>query len=127
MISIKGVLVIHDLLIERFGGSKGVRDNAGLESAMNRPYQTFDGIELYADPIDKASAVFESLISNHPFIDGNKRTAYVLMRLVLKQYGLDITATEDEKYKFVIQCASGKLNFEEIRTWVKSKLSEGHH
>src|SRR5262245_1516511 len=107
MIRLQEVLAIHDILIGRFGGSRGVRDNAGLESAINRPYQTFDGNELYPEPVDKAAAIFESIISNHPFIDGNKRTAYVLMRLLLKEGTLDIIATEDEKFDFVIQCAQG--------------------
>ena len=65
--------VIHDILIDRFGGAKGVRDSGILQSAINRPYQTFDGNDLYPDAVDKAAAIFESVISNHPFIDGNKK------------------------------------------------------
>jgi death on curing protein len=122
MISLNEVLAIHDILIERFGGAKGVRDKAGLESAINRPYQTFGGQELYPDPVDKASAIFESIISNHPFVDGNKRTAYVLMRLFIKQDMLDIDATEDEKFDFVLKSAKGELTFDEIKAWIKSKL-----
>ena len=57
MIRLTEVLAIHDILIERFGGAKGVRDNAGLESAINRPYQTFDGKELYPDPVAKAASI----------------------------------------------------------------------
>lgn len=123
MIRLTEVLAIHDILIERFGGAKGVRDNAGLESAINRPYQTFDGKELYPDPVDKAAAIFESIISNHPFIDGNKRTAYVLMRLLLKEGTVDIVATEDEKFDFVIQCAQGTKTFDDIKAWIKSRLA----
>lgn len=123
MIRLTEVLAIHDILVERFGGAKGVRDNAGLESAINRPYQTFDGKELYPDPVDKAAAIFESIISNHPFIDGNKRTAYVLMRLLLKVGTLDIVATEDEKFDFVIQCAQGTKTFDDIKAWIKSRLA----
>jgi death on curing protein len=122
MIRLTEILSIHDILIERFGGAKGVRDQAGLEAALNRPYQTFDGYELYPNPVDKASAIFESIISNHPFVDGNKRTAYVLMRLVLKQGMLDIVATEDDKYDFVIKSAQGQMTFDEIKTWITSKL-----
>jgi death on curing protein len=122
MILLQEALAIHNILIERFGGAKGVRDNAGLESAINRPYQTFDGKELYPDPVDKAAAIFESIISNHPFIDGNKRTAYILMRLLLKEGTLDIVATEEEKFEFVIQCAQGTKTFHEIKDWIKSRL-----
>ena len=76
MIDLRDVENIHNILIERFGGSKGIRDRAALESALNRPFQTFDQKELYPTSLDKATAIFESIISNHPFIDGNKRTAY---------------------------------------------------
>jgi death on curing protein len=122
MISREEVLAIHAFLLSRFGGREGVRDQGLLDSAINRPFQTFDGQELYPSPIDKASALFESIITNHPFVDGNKRTAYVLMRLLLKENNLDIVSTEDEKYDFVIIAATGKLSFDEIREWIKSKL-----
>jgi death-on-curing protein len=122
MIRVTEVLVIHDILIERFGGAKGVRDKAALESAINRPYQTFDGQELYPETIDKAAAIFESIISNHPFVDGNKRTAYVLLRLLLKLDMLDIVATEDEKFEFVIRSAQGNLGQDGIKDWIKSRL-----
>ena len=78
MISEKEALEIHAILLERFGGSSGVRDHALLDSALNRPFQTFDGNELYPSPIEKAAAMLESIVKNHPFIDGNKRTGYVL-------------------------------------------------
>jgi death on curing protein len=122
MISVAEVLAIHDILVERFGGAKGVRDNGALESAINRPYQTFDGHDLYPEPVDKAAAVFESIISNHPFVDGNKRTAYVLMRLFLKHESLDIAATEDDKFDFVIKSAQGALSLADMKTWIKSRL-----
>lgn len=60
MISLNEVLAIHDILIERFGGARGVRDQGALESAINRPYQTFDGAELYPTSTDKAAAIFEA-------------------------------------------------------------------
>ncbi len=126
MISLNEVLVIHDILIEKFGGAKGVRDQGALESAIYRPYQTFDGQELYPGSIDKAAAIFESIILNHPFIDGNKRTAYVLMRLFVRQDSSDIEATEDEKFEFVIKSAKGELTFDEMRTWISSKLRLGN-
>lgn len=124
MISVDEVLAIHYLIIERFGGASGVRDRPGLESAISRPFQTFDGQELYPGAVDKAAAVFESIIANHPFVDGNKRTAYVLMRLFLRLSKKDITASEDEKYDFVIKSASGQLTMDEIRGWINRRLKE---
>lgn len=122
MIDINEVEKIHDILIDKFGGAKGIRDKGLLESSINRPYQTFDGQELYPNPIDKAAAIFESIIINHPFVDGNKRTAYVLMRLMLKSNNLDIQLGQDEKYKFVIKAASGQATFEQIKAWIKDNL-----
>jgi death-on-curing protein len=122
MILIEEVEIIHDILIEKFGGAKGIRDKAILESAIGRPYQTFDGNELYPEPVDKAAAIFESIISNHPFIDGNKRTAYVLLRLVLKEHKQDIYVDQNEKYNFVITAAKGELTFDAIRNWISRYL-----
>lgn len=74
MISEKEAIEIHSILIERFGGSTGVRDKELLNSALNRPYQTFEGNELYPTPIDKAAAILESIVKNHPSVYGNKNT-----------------------------------------------------
>jgi death on curing protein len=122
MIKIEEVERIHDILIEKFGGLKGIRDQGALDSAINRPYQTFDGQDLYPDPTDKAAAIFESIISNHPFIDGNKRTAYVLMRLMLLSNEIDIHVVQEEKFNFVIKAAEGKLNLDQIRAWISKYL-----
>ena len=122
MIGIADVEGIHNILIEKFGGAKGIRDMAVLESAINRPYQTFDGIELYPNPVDKAAAIFESIISNHPFVDGNKRTAYTLLRLVLMEHHMDINAGQNEKYDFVISAAKSEVKFEGIRKWIADHL-----
>jgi death on curing protein len=122
MIKIEEVEKIHDILIEKFGGLKGIRDQGALDSAINRPYQTFDGQDLYPEPTDKAAAIFESIISNHPFIDGNKRTAYVLMRLMLLSNEIDIHVAQEEKFNFVIKAAEGKLNLDQIRAWISKYL-----
>lgn len=73
MIDIQTVESIHNILIDKFGGSKGIRDIGALEASLARPYTTFDQKELYPTSIDKAAAVFESVIINYPFVDGNKR------------------------------------------------------
>ena len=122
MIDIEEVIRIHNLLIDEFGGSKGVRDYNLLDSAINRPFQTFDKKDLYSTPIDKSAAIFQSLIINHPFIYGNKRIAYVLMRLILLQYNLDIKAPKDEKYDFVIKAAIGDMDFDSIKDWIFTRI-----
>jgi death on curing protein len=121
MISIGLVLNLHEILINKYGGVHGLRDYKALESAMNRPFMTFDQNELYPSPIDKATALIESLISNHPFIDGNKRIGYVLMRYFLLENDLDIKATQSEKFDFVLKIAQGQFSFEQIRAWLSEK------
>lgn len=122
MIELKDVLNIHNILIDKFGGSKGVRDNGAFESAINRPYATFDGKDLYTSPEEKAAALFESILINHPFVDGNKRTAYTLMKLILLENGVDFLADHDEKYKMVIAASTGEIRFDEIKSWIQSRL-----
>lgn len=119
MISIQETVYIHNLLIKTFGGSSGVRDFQALESALSRPFQTFDDVELYPSVIEKAASLFESLLANHPFVDGNKRTGYVLMRLFLKKNGMDIIADEETKYQFVIDVASGVKRYDDILIWLE--------
>ena len=120
MISLEQVIKIQDILIDKFGGAKGIRDLAQLESALSRPYQTFGGIELHENQFHKAAAIIQSLLINHPFIDDNKRIGYVVMRLILLEKGWEIIATQDEKYSFVINIASGKMEFNEIANWIQS-------
>ena len=124
MISVKEAEEIHKILIEAFGGSHGIRDMAGLDSALARPFQTFGNNNLYPTSVHKAAALIESLLVNHPFIDGNKRTGYVLMRIFLIDNGLDINATQEEKYNFVLKIASGKTKFEEIIDWLTKHVEE---
>ncbi len=122
MISVDDAVRMHHTLIDEFGGSKGVRDQRGLEAALARPFGTFDQQDLYPSALEKASALFESLIINHPFVDGNKRIAFTLMMLILADNYLDVDATEDELYDFVIGASTGELRFEEIKTWLQSRI-----
>ena len=124
MIGLKDALAIHSILIEKFGGSHGIRDHGLLEAALNRPFATFDKQELYPHPADKAAGLLESILINHPFIDGNKRTGYVLMRIMLMKYGSDIHASQEEKYDFIISIASGEKNIERIKEWIHSHLKK---
>ena len=124
MIKIEVVTNLHEILINKYGGVHGMRDYNALESAINRPFMTFDQNELYPFPIDKAAALIESLISNHPFIDGNKRIGYVLMRYFLLENDLDIKASPSEKFDFVINIAQGQWPFEQIRAWLNEKATK---
>jgi death on curing protein len=109
---------LHELSIEKYGGSKGIRDVGMLESAIARPFQTFDGQDLYPHPLDKAAAIGESIIINHPYIDSNKRTGFLAMFGVLDEYGIQLTASEDEAYRAMIQVSTGEMGFEGLRDWL---------
>jgi len=123
MIHIDVVNYLHNLLIDEFGGSKGIRDKGSLEAALNRPFATFDGKDLYPTAAEKAAALFESIIINHPFMDGNKRTAYALLEyLLLNKAGIRLDASFEEKYKMTIEASTGTIRFDEIKAWISSKI-----
>ena len=124
MISTEEILIIHEHLIDNFGGSHGVRDIAALESALARPFQTYDNVDLYKTTLHKSAALIESLLINHPFIDGNKRTGYTALRLLLLQHGLDFTASPGSRYDFVIAIATGQMKFDEIVFWLTSNTGK---
>ncbi len=73
-------------------------------------------------PCENAAAILESILINHPFVDGNKRTAYVLMKLILLENGMTIDASQDDKYNMVIAASTGNMRFDEIRNWIQSRL-----
>lgn len=118
MISLDEVLYIHRRLIDEFGGSDGVRDEGVLLSAIARPFSGFGDTEFYPTPIEKGAAIAESIVKNHPFVDGNKRTGYALMEFILRENDFFLTADSNERYDFVIQIATGEIEFEAIVEWV---------
>lgn len=124
MISLQQVLKFHRASLSDFGGGDGIRDQGSLESAIARPCMTFGDEELYPTPIEKAAAIGESIIMNHPFVDANKRTGFLAMLAVLDQAGLRLVGGENERYDFVVAIASGKKPFEEIVECLKENTVE---
>lgn len=118
-LNIDQVLAIHSAVIEQAGGSRGIRDIRLIDSAVARPQATFGGSDLYPDILSKAACLGHSLICNHPFVDGNKRTGYMSIRLFLNINGYDLKATEDEKYTFVMEIAEKKRDERAIAEWLK--------
>lgn len=123
MINVHTAIAIHRLLIDGFGGSDGVRDNNLLESALARPFQTFDGVDLYPTAYLMAAAILESILINHPFIDGNKRTAFLLMNIILEQSHISLTASQEEMYEFIIRVISERPSIETVAIWLEQKSS----
>jgi death-on-curing protein len=119
MILIEDILELHRKSIIDFGGSDGVRDRGLLASAIARPFQTFGGEDLYPTIYEKAAALGESLIVNHPFVDGNKRTGTLAMVSLLMSNDLRLTASSENLYTFIINISTGSIAFEEIVEWLK--------
>ena len=108
------ILVIHEDQIERYGGSGRLRDLALLESAVFRPQTTFGGFDLYPALFEKAAALMHSLILNHPFIDGNKRTAMASAFVFLELNGISVKLNNQDVVKTALQIESRKLDIETI-------------
>ena len=123
MILVEDILQVHQFSINKYGGSNGVREMGSLESAIARPFQTFGGEDLYKTIFEKAAALGESLIVNHPFVDGNKRTGFLAMTSLLEEDGYLLIATQEEAYYFTIKIAMGEIKFGEIIEWLKQNTS----
>ena len=113
------VLFIHARLVAETGGMHGLRDLGLLQSAINRPQASFDGNDLYTDIYQKAAALMESLINNHPFLDGNKRTGITSAALFLQINGFFLTASNKEVEIFTLSVASGQCSMDRIAIWLK--------
>lgn len=113
------VLAIHDDQIERYGGAFGVRDRGLLEAALFRPQTGY-----YSDVIEEAAALWESLSQNHPFLDGNKRTAFAAMYTFLAINEVRLTASAGEIEMFLLNLyVIGSFDFEHLRQWLRCNVS----
>lgn len=113
------VLFIHNRLIEETGGLHGVRDLSMLLSAVGRPQATFDDRDLYDGIFSKSAALLDSLIRNHPFVDGNKRTAITSAGIFLQIHGYSLQVENEEMVRFTLICAQSQTDLEEISLWLK--------
>jgi death on curing protein len=108
-------ITFHEEQIELYGGDAGIRDLGALESALFRPQTGY-----YDDLIEEAAALWESMAQNHPFIDGNKRTAFAVTDVFLRINGLTITAAADEIIDLIYSLYETQIfNFEELATWLR--------
>jgi death on curing protein len=113
------VLALHERLLDEFGGTGGVRDLGLLESALHRPRSGY-----YEDVVQMASALCESLLMNHAFVDGNKRVAFFATDVFLRMNGWKITTTTDEAYRFLVGgLEHGTLDREALEGWLRSVLT----
>lgn len=109
-------------IVKETGGSLGLRDIGLLESAINRPKATFGGKDLYPKVLEKGAALLHSMILNHPFLDGNKRTSLAVLYEFLKQNGFSLFATEKEIIELPLRVERKDLNLEQIAKWLKEHI-----
>ena len=120
-LTIDEIFAIHDRAIREYGGSPELLDLGRLEATLAVPRQTMFGEELYPDVFSKAAILYYLLIKNHPFLDGNKRTAFLALMRFLNINGYTLNATNDALYQFTIDVASSALTKEEVEMWIKDK------
>lgn len=122
--TIQDIYAFHTQLEEAFILSSGVRDENLLASAVNTPFQTFMGNDLYPSIYDKAAQLCYGIVKNHPFTDGNKRTALHSMYVYLIINGFDITASQQEVEDLIINVAAGKMTNTELVQWLRKNTIE---
>ena len=118
-LTVDEVLIMHEILMRRFGGATGVRDSKLLEAAIFRPQSGY-----YADAIQEAAALFESLLINHPFVDGNKRVAFAAMDVFLRINGYKLNVDSKEAYQAIMAMLENQsLDVNGIDQWLRGKIN----
>ncbi len=113
------VLLLHRILLQETGGSDGVRDEGLLDSALEAAYATFDGKELFPTKEEKAARLGIGLISNHAFVDGNKRIGMYVLLSFLELNGVYIEATNEEVASVGLSVAQGAMKYEQLLDWIR--------
>lgn len=111
--------LLHQLIAQETGGEIGVRDEGLLESALESAFATFDGEDLYPSKEEKGARIGFSLISNHAFIDGNKRIGMYIMLTFLELNGIKVKCTDKEIVDVGLGLASGSMAYEQLVNWIK--------
>ena len=112
------VLLLHQIISEATGGDPNLRDMGLLDSALESAYQTFDGKELYPTKQEKAARIGYSLISNHAFVDGNKRIGMYVLLTFLETNGIRINPTNEDVARVGLAVASGEMKYDDLLKWI---------
>ena len=116
------ILLLHSVLIAESGGSDGVRDEGLLDSAVNTPFQTFSGQDLYPTVLEKAVRLGFGLIRNHPFIDGNKRIGTHAMLVFLNLNSITLSYEDDELISTILSVSSGEMDADGLLKWIQQHI-----
>ncbi len=122
-LTLSELLELHRRIIVQSGGADGVRDLAGVASAVVQPQMTFGGNELYPALTDKAAALCFSLVMNHPFVDGNKRIGHAAMETFLVLNGHELVADVDDAESIFLKLAAGGVERDKFIAWVAANLA----
>lgn len=114
------ILLLHKSLIEKFGGVEGIRDENLLDSALNAPFQTFGGQDLYFSLLKKGARLGYGLIKNHPFVDGNKRLGTHAMLTFLKANKLKLTCSNEDLIDIIFGVADNSVTYEKFLNWLEA-------
>lgn len=114
------VLLLHQIISEATGGDRNLRDINLLDSALESAFQSFDGKDLYPSKEEKAARIGYSLISNHAFVDGNKRIGMYILLTFLETNGIKIRPTNEEVVRVGLAVASGEMKYEDILDWIQN-------
>lgn len=117
-LSSEHIKLLHRVLMEETGGLDGMRDENLFESAINSPFQTFDGVFVYPTLERKAARLGFSLIKNHPFVDGNKRIGVMAMLAFLELNGVQIDCVDEQLIQIGLAVADGTMNDEQLLRWI---------
>ena len=112
------ILLLHEQLVEATGGSSGLRDEGMLDSALNAPFQTFGGEDVYPSIQQKAARLCFSLVKNHPFVDGNKRIGAHAMLVFLTLNGIELEYTQPELSDVILRLAAGTIHASGLLEWI---------
>ncbi|MBQ4432343.1 MAG: type II toxin-antitoxin system death-on-curing family toxin [Synergistaceae bacterium] len=114
------VIMMHSEIVRASGGGNGIRDMGLLESAVNAPFQSFGGCDVYPDIYRKAACLGYNLARNHAFIDGNKRIAALSVFVFLRANGVNLSCTEWELFTLFYGLAASEVTFDDLVSWLKS-------
>lgn len=122
-LTLEQLLELHTLVVEATGGSTGLRDLGRLEAAIATQTQNVFGEELYPEIVDKAAALIRSIIADHPFVDGNKRTAMLTGLTLLELQGISFVAKSGEIEDFAVDIATRHIDIPQISNWLQAHIT----
>ena len=122
MLSTERIKHLYEKMVEATGGLSGLKDEKALDSALSAAFQTFDGVELYPSITAKIARIAYGLVSNHPFMDGNKRIGTYVMLVLLELHNINIEFSDEDVVRIGLELASGKMNDKQLLEFILERL-----